>query len=85
MLIQLDIMLGAGMIVLNIALSIYMMVFLVIVLASIVLMPTPVGLLKSVSWNSKDNVECLAVLSDWICSFGAINDGSSEQYCSIVG
>ena len=32
----------------------------------------------------KDSVECLAVLSDRICSFGAIDDGSSEQYCSIV-
>ena len=29
----------------------------------------------------KDSVECLAVLSDRICSFGAIDDGSSEQYC----
>ena len=33
----------------------------------------------------KDSVECLAVLSDRICSFGAIDDGSSEQKCSIVG
>ena len=48
-------------------------------------MPTPVKLLKSVCWKSKDNVECLAVLSDRICSFGAIDDGSSEQKCSIVG
>ena len=29
----------------------------------------------------KDSVECLAVLSDRICSLGAIDDGSSEQYC----
>ena len=39
-------------------------------------------MLKSVCWKSKDSVECLAVLSDWICSFEAINDGISEQYCS---
>ena len=38
-------------------------------------------MLKSVCWKSKDSVECLAVLSDRICSFGAIDDGSLEQYC----
>ena len=42
-------------------------------------MPTPVESLESVCRKSKDNVECLAVLSDRICSFGAIDDGSSEQ------
>ena len=48
-------------------------------------MPTPGKSLRSVCWKSKDNVECLAVLSDRICSFGAIDDGSLEQYCSNVG
>ena len=48
-------------------------------------MPTPGKSLRSVCWKSKDNIECLAVLSDRICSFEAIDDGSSEQYCSIVG
>ena len=42
-------------------------------------------MLKPTPGKLKDSVECLAVLSDWICSFGAINDGSSEQYCRIVG
>ena len=35
-------------------------------------MPTPGRSLKSVCWKSKDSVECLAVLSDRICSFRAI-------------
>ena len=48
-------------------------------------MPTPVKSLRSVCWKSKDNVECLAVLSDRICSFGAIDDGSWEQYCRMDG
>ena len=48
-------------------------------------MPTPVESLKSVCWKSKDNVECLAVLSDWICSALSIDDGSSEQYCRMDG
>ena len=48
-------------------------------------MPTPGQSLRSVCWKSKDNIECLAVLSDWICSFGAIDDGSSEQESSNVG
>ena len=47
-------------------------------------MPTPGKSLRSVCWKSKDNIECLAVLSDRICSVGAIDDGSSEQYCSNV-
>ena len=37
----------------------------------------------------KDSVECLAVLSDWICSFGAINNGSLnsivEEKCRMDG
>ena len=48
-------------------------------------MPTPVKSLRSVCWKSKDNVKCLAVLSDRICSFEAIDDGSSEQEYSNVG
>ena len=41
--------------------------------------------MPTVCWKSKDNTECLAVLSDRICSVGVIDDGSSEQYCRMYG
>ena len=42
-------------------------------------MPTPAKSVKSVCWKSRNRT----VLSDWICSFVAIDDGSSEQQCRV--